>query len=254
MKGVDVRLDALTPINLEYACMDDWRAKHYQDQAGWFQFATMGRSGRINSVWPLKWEGTTVEGNIEWCANWARRHGIPLVFKLADGCVAPPTLPHTLARLGFTPRTETLVMTRSLEHLSAPEREIVWTPTLTEPFVEVMRAATPSAEDFEERHDVVRRMSNATIFPVAYIDGEPAAIGLGRHSGYVVGLYLMRTAAHARRQGLARDLVRAICAWGRYHAAAAAFLQVEEENAAAIKLYKSEGFALSYRYRYWAKD
>ncbi len=249
----DVRLGALTPLNLEYACIDDWRAKHSEDQAGWLQFATMGVSGRINSVWPLAWDGTSVENNIAWCANWARRHGIPLMFKLADGAVAPPGLPAALARLGFTPRTETLVMTRPLEHLSAPSRDIAWTPTLSDPFVEVLRATSPSPEDFEERRDVIGRMSNATIFPVAAHEGAPAAIGIGRHSGYVVGAYLMRTAAHARRLGLARDILRSICAWGRYHGAAAAFLQVEERNAAAVALYRSEGFALAYRYRYWAQ-
>jgi len=96
-------------------------------------------------------------------------------------------------------------------------------------------------------------MSNATLFPIAHAGDAPAAIGLGRHSGWLVGVYLMRTAPQMRRQGLARDIVRTICAWGRYHGAAAAFLQVEADNEGAIALYASEGFAESYRYRYWVQ-
>jgi len=251
----DVRLKALTPRNLEYACIDDWRAKHSADQWGWLQFATMGRSWRVNTVWPLEWNGDarSVDQVIGWCAEWAARHNIPLAFKLADGAFAPTDLPEHLTRLGFTPRMETLVMARPLEAIAAPEREIAWAGKLSEDFVGVLRAASPNDEDFAERHDIISRMSDKTLFPIAHAEGAPAAIGLGRHSGYVVGLYLMRTAPAMRRRGLARDIVRTICTWGRYHGAAAAFLQVEAENGSAIALYESEGFVERYRYRYWLK-
>lgn len=249
----DKRLRSLTPPNLEYACIDDWRALHSDNTWGWSQFATMGRSWRVNSVWPLEWDGSgrTVDSVVADCARWAARHNVRLAFKLADGAVHPPDLPEHLTRLGFAPQMETLVMTRALEHIAASEREIPWLGAKTDDFVSVLRAASPNDDDFAERLNIITRMSNNTLFPIAHINRAPAAIGLGRHSGWVVGIYLMRTAPEMRRQGLARDIVRTICAWGRYHGAAAAFLQVEADNTAAIALYHNEGFEERYRYRYW---
>src|SRR5262249_2379081 len=90
----DGRRQKGTPSNSEYACIADWRAKHSEEQWGWLQFATMGRSWRVNSVWPLEWngDGRTLDQVIGWCAEWAARHRVPLAFKLADGAVAPPEL------------------------------------------------------------------------------------------------------------------------------------------------------------------
>lgn len=244
-----------TPHDLEYACIADWPARRRENQGGWLQFATMGRSWRVNSVWPLQWSGdeSGVERRIHACSQWAARHGVPLAFKLADGAVAPPELPTHLTRLGFAPNMETLVMARPLDAIAAPARDIARRETFSDDFLAVLRAASPSAEDFAERYDIITRMHDATLFPIAHLGGEPAAIGLGRRNGDMVGLYLMRTAPQMRRQGLARDIVRTICAWGRKHGAAAAFLQVEAENSAAVALYESEGFTERYRYRYWLK-
>lgn len=246
-----------SPETLELACLAQWPAKHRTDQSGWEQTATMGQSGRANAVWAISWRGEySLEQQFLFCALWAERHGVPLVFKLADGATTPEDLPDFLTKHAFAPRpeTETIVMRRQIEALAAPEREIAWAAKASDEYLAVLRAASPSPEDYAERRDILSRAKADAIFPIAHVDGAAAAIGLGRRSGSLVGIYLMRTAPAMRRQGLARDIVRAISAWGRFHGGAWAFLQVEADNSAATSLYRSEGFEESYRYRYWTRD
>ena len=53
--------------------------------------------------------------------------------------------------------------------------------------------------------------------------------------------------------GLARRVFRGLCAFGRESGALRGYLQVEEDNASAVALYRSEGFETLYAYRYWQR-
>ena len=52
----------------------------------------------------------------------------------------------------------------------------------------------------------------------------------------------------ARRGGVARDLSRALAAWGRSVGATRGLLQVEERNAGAVALYRGLGFTTHHTY------
>ena len=241
----------LTPIELERACLSAWPPLTRDIRHGWVRQAALGRSWRVNSVWPLHWTGETdLPGAIADAAAWCREQGVKPCFKLADGAHAPPELPAALAEAGYVPSMETLVLTRALGNCAAPARvtlqpepdESIWAP---------LRDSAPSPEDYAERRGVIERITEPLTFARAQCDGEHAAIGVGVLSGEKLGFYLMRTAPRARRRGLARDIVRALSAWGAGQGARIGYLQVEAANAPALALYQSEGFALNYRYRYW---
>jgi GNAT superfamily N-acetyltransferase len=241
----------LAPIELERACLSAWPPLTRDIRDGWVRQAALGRSWRVNSVWPLEWTGETdLPSAIAEAAAWCRAQGVKPCFKLADGAVAPPQLPEALAEAGYAPSMETLVLTRALQDCAAPARvalqpepdERVWAP---------LRDSAPSPEDYAERRGVVERIKEPLIFARAQYNGEDAAIGVGVLSGELLGFYLMRTAPRARQRGLARDIVRALSAWGAGQGAQFGYLQVEAANAPALALYESEGFALSYRYLYW---
>ena len=78
------------------------------------------------------------------------------------------------------------------------------------------------------------------------------AMGSGKR-GPLAGIFLMRTAPEARRQGLARGILTALLARSAEWGVRTAFLQVEADNASAIALYKSEGFSALSTYRFWRK-
>jgi GNAT superfamily N-acetyltransferase len=239
--------------SLERACLEAWPAKTRLTRHGWEHCASGGKSGRVNCVWTIDWTGDVpLERAIAEAEGWCEMHGIAPVFKLTDGLTAPFDLPLALSAAGYEPRTETLIMTApvslgppsraGVDILDAPN-EHVWSP--------LSQSAAP--DDYAERADIVARIAAPHVFALSWTETSPACVGLGVLSGDLVGLYLMRTAPYARRQGHARQVLRRLLHWGATHEARSAYLQVEEANDVAVSLYASEGFTVATRYRYWSK-
>lgn len=67
--------------------------------------------------------------------------------------------------------------------------------------------------------------------------------------GRWLGLSLVEVVPAARRQGLARHMVRALAEWAVELGATGAFLQVEERNEAAVSLYRRLGFTTHHTYQ-----
>jgi N-acetylglutamate synthase len=84
-------------------------------------------------------------------------------------------------------------------------------------------------------------------------DGRPVACGLGVLDGEWVGLLDICTVPSMRRMGLATQVVCSILGWALARGAWRAWLQVVEENIAAISLYRKLGFDHLYSYWYRVK-
>jgi N-acetylglutamate synthase len=238
---------------LERACLEAWPARTRMTRHGWEHCASMGVSGRVNSVWTMDWtDDVPLARAIAEAEGWCETQGVAPVFKLTDGLTAPFDLPLALTAQGYEPHTETLIMTAPVA-LSPPLRtpveiydrptEQVWSP--------ISQSGSPA--DNAERSDIVQRIVAPHIFALNRIEGAPACAGMAVLSGALVGIYLMRTAPYARRRGFARHALRALLHWGATHEATTAYLQVEEANEPAVDLYASEGFTVASRYRYWSK-
>lgn len=80
--------------------------------------------------------------------------------------------------------------------------------------------------------------------------GNPVGIGFAVVDGTWVGIFGMRTSPEHRRRGIASALVGAIVRAAAELGATAAYLQVEDDNAAAIACYERLGFATSHRHHY----
>ena len=64
------------------------------------------------------------------------------------------------------------------------------------------------------------------------------------------GVFGMATVPAARRTGAARAVLGALAAWAAERGAVGLYLQVEGDNAPALRLYESAGFAEAARYSY----
>jgi ribosomal protein S18 acetylase RimI-like enzyme len=65
------------------------------------------------------------------------------------------------------------------------------------------------------------------------------------------GLSLVEVMPQARRQGLAKQITRALAGWAAGAGAMRAYLQVEQHNEAAVRLYGTLGFTTHHSYRVW---
>ncbi|MCO5400660.1 GNAT family N-acetyltransferase [Ralstonia soli] len=85
-------------------------------------------------------------------------------------------------------------------------------------------------------------------------DGATLGIGLAVADGAYVGLFDVRVASAARGRGLGRAVTDAMLGWARTRATVdtpvTAYLQVNIDNAPALSLYRSLGFADAYAYHY----
>lgn len=117
--------------------------------------------------------------------------------------------------------------------------------------VAAMRTSTPvqRAAHFE-------RLSNtplATYAVVARVDGRSVACGQDALDGGLAGIDDMVTAADFRGHGLATAIVTVLSNWALQCGASHAFLQVNDDNAAALAVYRKFGFDTRYTYHYRAR-
>jgi ribosomal protein S18 acetylase RimI-like enzyme len=90
-------------------------------------------------------------------------------------------------------------------------------------------------------------------FVSARFSGRTVAVGtLSIASGWA-SVHGLRTESASRGQGWASRILYAMARAALQRGAHDVFLQVEQDNAAALALYRRAGFRDAWRYRYWAR-
>lgn len=242
----------MSPREIDLATVRTWPAAETEDRDGWLHLAAGGVTGRVNAVWPLDWRGADVEAAIDAAEAWLAARGLPPRFKMTDTAFAPSDLAERLARRGYEAVSPTLIMTAPIHARAAPDG-VALSAVMPAAFDAVLRAVSADAAEYEERRGIALRAPKPAAFAMAPRAGAPLAIGMSAAAGDLAGLFLMRTAPEARRQGLARAVLAALLARARGWGARTAFLQVDADNAPAVALYKSEGFTTLSTYRFWRR-
>lgn len=85
---------------------------------------------------------------------------------------------------------------------------------------------------------------------VAFLTLEEVAIARVVVTGEWAGISAVEVDPPSRHQGLARRVVTSALAWARAQGADKAYVQVTEDNATALALYRRLGFAAHHRYTY----
>ena len=177
---------------------------------------------------------------------------MPPRFKLTDESYAPANLPAALARRGYSPTAPTLVMIAAVAGATPPPGVAV-SAAMQREFDAVLRAVSKNQAEYDERVSIALRAPAPAAFAMIERQGRVAAIGMCASTEAFAGLFLMRTAPDARRQGLARLVLRSLLARAASWGAETAFLQVEADNGPGFALYASEGFTPLTRYSFWRK-
>jgi GNAT superfamily N-acetyltransferase len=217
--------------NIEYAAALAWPGVEQQWLEGWLLRFGRGSTRRANSAVPLDVPtGNDVGALIDW---YAARAAAPLV-----------AAPDRLLRipLGVPTDAENLVMTGDV--------------TAQRP-----STVTIAARPDDEWLGLYRRDVPVDVL-TAVIDGEVAfattaggavgraAITTAPDATRWVGLSAVHVVEAARRRGMARELCKALLAWGADRGATRAYVQVLADNTAATGLYESMGFSVHHRSRY----
>ena len=100
---------------------------------------------------------------------------------------------------------------------------------------------------------MLRNIVPAHCYASIYKDDVPVTFGIAVVERGWVGLFDIVTAPEHRRQGLGMDMVQGLLARGQESGAQNAYLQVVQDNGAAIGLYRKLGFERRYDYWYRVK-
>ncbi|SDJ99527.1 Acetyltransferase (GNAT) family protein [Actinopolyspora mzabensis] len=97
---------------------------------------------------------------------------------------------------------------------------------------------------------MLARVERPSAFACVFDAGEVVAVGRAVFDSGWVGVFGMATLPRARGRGAAGDLLRSLADWARGLGAEGMYLQVEADDAPAVRLYERAGFAEMCRYHY----
>ncbi len=245
----------IADIALEERAALGWQPVEQHRLGSWRLRASAGFTGRANSVLPLGDPGQPVESALAATRRWYAARGLPAMFQLPLPVAAE--LDAELERRGWPAYNPTLVLTADPVAVAAAGARAPGGAPLGR-VVEL--ADEPDAEWLARYHyrgstlpAVAGRLlvsAPEQVFASVHADGAVVAIGRGAIGAGWVGITAMEVAPAARRQGLGRLVLAALCRWGADRGATGGYLQVAADNAAGLGLYSGCGFRPHHRYHY----
>ncbi|HEX6077039.1 MAG TPA: GNAT family N-acetyltransferase [Micromonosporaceae bacterium] len=231
-------------VALERVAAAGWPAPDTDRLGAWVLRAAGGWTSRANSVLPLGDPGVGVGQALDRVHTWYTARDLKPRF--AVPLPAFRSLDRELADRGWQPTHRVLVQTASLPELLAavpPRDDLPPVRVTRRPDQDWLRVVDSRKGGPPEV--AVRVLTGARLPAFASVSesGELLAIGRGVVDEGWLGLSLMEVVPGARRRGLARHVVAALAHWGAEHRAGRAYLQVEEDNEAALALYAGLGFS-----------
>jgi ribosomal protein S18 acetylase RimI-like enzyme len=222
---------------------------------GWLLRLSPGKAKRARSVNAHFGSSLPLDAKIDRCERLYAAHRLPALFRITPWS-KPHDLEAALERRGYVAFDETRVQVARTAPADGTPRvhgiELAGVPIAA--FVEAVGELRGSP--IEARNAHLERLVHsplATHAIVARAAGRTLACGQMAFDGDLAGIYDMVTANECRGRGLATAIVGALLANARERGVDRAFLQVSDDNAAALAVYRKFGFATAYTYRYRAR-
>jgi len=249
-------IDHLLVRTIEELSMNAWPALHTLHDDGWVLLFANGYTRRANSVYPLYPPTKDIIEKIEAAEAFYRGLGQRVVFKLTDAAL-PSELDEVLARRGYQADTRVHVWVMDLAPGvdAPPPPGLLLSETPTPNWLEAYAHINGSDDQAMAAHEqILRAILPERRFATITVNGQIVACGLAVLQNDWVGFYNICTHSAHRKQGYAHGLMQALLAWAKTAGAARAYLQVMQDNSAALALYAKLGFREAYQYWYQAKE
>jgi GNAT superfamily N-acetyltransferase len=215
---------------------------------GWIVRLLKGKAKRARSVNAVYASTLPLADKIEYCERLCSQAGVPTLFRITPFS-NPADLDRELEWRGYERFDDTAVESAAINgaRLSGDNAQTME----LRPWVDAVGRLRESPVAHREAHFARIDGMPLAKLPVAVREGDRiVATGLAIVEESCVGLFDIITVADAQRRGHAKTVVATLLrrAWelGARHA----YLQVQEDNVAARRLYSQFGFAQEYVYWY----
>ena len=221
-----------------------------EELEGWLLSFDTGAVGRAKSAVPLRHAASDAAAVQEIEARYEAR-GLPALFRIADDpCFE--LIRTELKRRGYRWERPTLVQTAATKSVRqvAPDAtaEVATAPDASWAAVFLGEGFDPV--DGAGRVKALSRTSGS-IYASVREDGRAIAAGAAAFGYGWASVHGMRTAQARKGEGLAARVLATLAAVALKQGMERMFLQVEEDNAPALALYRGAGFATAWGYTYW---
>jgi N-acetylglutamate synthase len=237
---------------LERTLLHVWPSVETEMHGPWALRFAHGYSARANSASALSQDATIDQELLHKTATFFDGYKLPAQFR-----ISPLTRAGSISVLqsaGYSFKDEAITMIAALSPYEAHPTVNI-TPLADDVWLQGVTALNADKSKREPSHlkSIAARMKPPVAFASLTQDGKTVGYAIcAIHDGWAeMGSIIV--APETRGNGLGRALVTSLLHWASANGAVNAFLQVDVENAAAIALYRSLGFADSYRYSTWRK-
>jgi GNAT superfamily N-acetyltransferase len=253
---VPARSDAagrVSDADLERIAARGWRGRETHQLGEWLLRAGGGWTGRANSVLPLGDPGVPLEDALRFVADWYAARGLPARFQLPLPLCAD--VDAELETRGWPAYNPTLLLTSDLGPVRRSLAAVDDVRVDVEPSAEWLDAYHYRGGALPEFAREVLVDADHPAFVSIDEGGEVVAVGRAVVDDRWCGVTAIEVAVEHRRRGLATRLMRGLLDWAVELGARHIYLQVAEDNTAALELYRKLGFRLHHRYHYrWQPD
>jgi ribosomal protein S18 acetylase RimI-like enzyme len=237
---------------LERATLDAVAPHEVIEIDGWLLPMDRSTIGRAISAVPTRHKNLSPQ-NIDAIEAIYQSRGLPTQFRLPDheGC---QSLVAVLEQKGYRPSQATLVQVASAggNLRSAVQGAVVMAKKPSHEWRSVYLADCFDQIDGQNRVDALSRSTFVRYAHIVVL-GHSVASGTASNSHGWAGLHGLRTILQARGHGHATAIIEALLQDVIRDGAINFYLQVEESNVGAIRLYSQFGFSTAWRYHYWKK-
>ncbi len=235
-------------LALDRLAVAAWAAPENEMHNGWLFRHAAGVSRRANSVAPFPLsEDIPLDDLLARVEAYYRARGLPPRLQISPAA-CPPGLDHVLAERGYEIESGVTIMICEADKLA--QAEITHNISIT-------KTAPPGWWDLyiegyqRDARDIAARAQELPVFAASTTDdGRMDAIGLGVAGGNWLAVFGMFTRPDCRGRGLGAAIIHALAGFTVARNGIGLYLQVENENLHARRLYEKLGFRDVYGYHY----
>jgi N-acetylglutamate synthase len=207
-----------------------------------------GYAGRANSLSALRPETRLTPDFMDWCEAQYRLTGLPPRVRVTPLLV--PEMQAMLEARGYRPESHAIGMIAPVTASGQPDPDLVMAPAAPPQWVRGISARQSGSKKDADMalHAIVSRIRLPAAFGTLLHEGNEIGFGLSVVERGMAEIGAIIIDEKMRGQGMAKRLVSGLMSWAAGAGAAEAYLQVEQSNTPAVRLYQGLGFREVYRY------